>query len=89
MTHVFTVSAIGRKAAKTAGPARTKNERLEATDFGIGGVHEADNRTIEDARTIRLDAKESRTFAKALLNPREPTDRLRKAARRYLDTIER
>ena len=101
---------MARRAAKTASPAQTRNERLEArvsreqkalfqraaelqgrtlTDFVIASVHEAALRTIEEIRTIRLDADESRVFAEALLNPREPTDRLRKAARRYLDTIGR
>lgn len=97
-------------AGKTATPARTRNERLEArvsreqkalfqraaelqgrtlTDFVIASVHEAALRTIDEVRLIRLDAEESRAFAEALLNPREPPDRLRKAARRYLDTIGR
>lgn len=35
-------------------------------------------------RIIRLNAKDSRAFADALLNPREPNARLRAAARRYL-----
>jgi uncharacterized protein (DUF1778 family) len=38
---------------------------------------------------IRLNAEESRIFAEALLNPREPNERLRAAARRYREFIGR
>jgi uncharacterized protein (DUF1778 family) len=50
------------------------------TDFVVASVHEAAVRTIADMRTIRLSAEESRTFADALLNPREPGERLRASA---------
>ena len=59
------------------------------TDFVITSVHDAAVRTIEEVHLVRLTADESRAFAEALLNPREPTDHLRAAARRYLDTIDR
>ena len=59
------------------------------TDFVVSSVHEAALRAIEDSRLIRLNADESRAFAEALLNPPEPSERLRKAARRYLDTVGR
>jgi len=59
------------------------------TDFVITSVHDAAVRTIEEVHLVRLNADESRAFAEALLNPREPTDRLRAAARRYLETIDR
>jgi len=38
---------------------------------------------------IHLNAEESRAFAEALLNPREPSERLRAAARRYREFIGR
>jgi len=57
------------------------------TDFVVASVHEAAIRTIEDMRVIRLDAAESRAFAEALLDPREPNDRLKEAARRYRETF--
>lgn len=59
------------------------------TDFVISSVHDAAVRTIEEVHLVRLNADESQAFAEALLNPREPTDRLRAAARRYLETIDR
>ena len=54
------------------------------TDFIVASAHQAAVRTIEEMETIRLGAEESRAFVEALLNPREPAERLRAAARRYL-----
>lgn len=59
------------------------------TDFVIASVHEAAVRALDEAQTIRLTQRESRAFAEALLNPREPSPRLRQAARRYLDAAGR
>lgn len=57
------------------------------TDFVITSVHEAAVRAIDEAQAIRLTAEESRRFAEALLEPREPTDDLRAAARRYIEAV--
>lgn len=57
------------------------------TDFVIASVHAAAVRTIEDMHAIRLTARESRAFADAMLNPREPTPRLKAAARRYIERL--
>lgn len=73
--------ALFRRAAELQG--RT------LTDFVVTSAQEAALRTIEDFRTVRLNTAESRAFAEAVLNPLEPTERLRIAARRYLDFIER
>lgn len=59
------------------------------TDFVIASVHEAAVRTIEDMQSIQLTAQESRAFAEAILNPREPAPRLRAAAQRYVETLGR
>lgn len=59
------------------------------TDFIIASVHEAAVRTIEDMQSIQLTAQESRAFAEAVLNPREPAPRLRAAAQRYIETLGR
>jgi uncharacterized protein (DUF1778 family) len=50
----------------------------------IASVHDAAIRVIEETQTIRLSAKDSRAFAEALLNPREPNVRLKEAVQRYL-----
>ena len=54
------------------------------TDFVIASVHDAAVRVIKETQTIRLSARDSRAFADALLNPREPNSRLKAAAHRYL-----
>lgn len=54
------------------------------TDFVIASVHDAAVRVIEETQTIRLNAEDSRAFAEALLNPREPNAKLKATARRYL-----
>lgn len=59
------------------------------TDFVIASVHEAAVRAIEEMRAIQLTAQESRAFAEAVLHPREPSPRLRAAARRYIETLAR
>ncbi|TIO13039.1 MAG: DUF1778 domain-containing protein [Mesorhizobium sp.] len=56
------------------------------TDFVIASVHEAAVRTLEDMQAVKLTVKESRAFAEALLNPRDPGPRLRAGAQRYIAT---
>jgi uncharacterized protein (DUF1778 family) len=55
------------------------------TDFVVSSAHDAAVRTIEEMQMIRLSAEDSRALAEALLNPRKPTERLRAAARRYME----
>jgi uncharacterized protein (DUF1778 family) len=57
------------------------------TDFVVSSAQEAAVRTIGEMEIIRLNAEDSRAFAEALLKPREPTERLRAAARRYREFI--
>ena len=59
------------------------------TDFVIASAHDAAVRTIDEMQTIRLNTDESRAFAEALLNPREPNARLKIAAQRYLRLLGR
>ena len=59
------------------------------TDFVIASVHEAAVRTIDDMQAIRLNEQESRAFVEAICNPREPTPKLKAAARRYIETLGR
>lgn len=56
------------------------------TDFVIASVHEAAVRALGDLQAIKLSEDESRAFADALLNPREPSARLKAAARQYVAT---
>lgn len=71
------VHALLKRAAEIQG--RT------LTDFVVASAHEAAVRVIGEVQAIRLTAEESRRFAEALLEPREPTADLRAAARRYVE----
>jgi uncharacterized protein (DUF1778 family) len=53
------------------------------TDFVVAAADEAACRAIEQTEIIRLSLEGQRQFAKALINPPEPTPALRRAARRY------
>jgi uncharacterized protein (DUF1778 family) len=57
------------------------------TDFVVSSAQEAAVRTIGEMQIIRLNGEDSRVFAETLLSPREPTERLRAAARRYREMI--
>jgi len=57
------------------------------TDFVVSSLQEAAVRTIEEVQIIRLSAADSRAFADALLHPRTPNEKLRAAARRYMETM--
>jgi uncharacterized protein (DUF1778 family) len=57
------------------------------TEFIVSNLQDAAMRTIADTQIIRLNAEESRAFAEALLNPRAPRQKLRTAARRYMETF--
>ena len=59
------------------------------TDFVIASVHDAAVRTIEDMQSIQLTAQESRAFVDSILNPREPSPRLKAAAQRYMKALGR
>ncbi len=59
------------------------------SDFVIASAHDAAVRTIEEMEIVRLGAADSRAFAEALINPREPPAALRAAAQRYRSTVGR
>lgn len=53
------------------------------SEFVVASAHEAATRVIQDHETIRLSRAEQVAFVNALLKPRAPTARLRKAAAKY------
>jgi uncharacterized protein (DUF1778 family) len=53
------------------------------TDFVVAAADEAACRAIEQTEVIRLSLDGQRQIADAILNPPEPTEALKKAARRY------
>lgn len=58
-------------------------EGRSLTDFVVSSVQAAAEETIERHQVIRLSARDSLIFAEAILNPAEPNEHLRAAAKRY------
>ena len=59
---------------------------LTVGEFIASNLQHAALRAIEESELIRLTAEESRSFAKALLQPRPANAKLKEAARKYLKT---
>jgi len=53
------------------------------TDFVVAAADEAACRTIEQTEVIYLSLEDQRQLAEAILNPPEPNEALKKAAKRY------
>lgn len=53
------------------------------TDFVVAAADEAACRTIEQTEIIHLSLEDQRQLAEAILNPPEPNEALKKAARRH------
>ncbi len=86
---------IARLEMRTTPEQRVLIDRAAAysgrsvTDFVLASVQEAAVRTIQDHEIIRLTAKDSLVFARALLNPRAPSASLLKAAKTYKKIVGR
>ena len=57
-------------------------EGQTVTDFVIAAAQSAAERAIERHKVLRLTAEQTQAFADAFLNPREPSEVLRRYARR-------
>jgi uncharacterized protein (DUF1778 family) len=57
------------------------------TDFVLAASREKAVETLQEAQLVRLAAEDQKRFAEALLNPWEPSRRLRDAAKRYGRTV--
>jgi uncharacterized protein (DUF1778 family) len=53
------------------------------TEFVVNSAVEAANKTVEEQEIIRLSQRDRTALIEALLNPPEPSPRLRRAAERY------
>lgn len=56
---------------------------LTLTDFMISSMQSAAVRAIQEHEMMQLIGRDREVFLEALLNPPEPSERLRAAARRY------
>jgi uncharacterized protein (DUF1778 family) len=57
------------------------------TDFVVAAADEAACRTIEQTEIIHLSLEDQRQLAEAILNPPEPNEALKKAAKKYRQLI--
>jgi uncharacterized protein (DUF1778 family) len=57
------------------------------TEFVVSSAQEAAARAVRDHEVLRLSARDQKVFVDALLRPKAPNSRLRKAARRYRSLI--
>ena len=71
-----TQSELIDRAAKILGRSKT--------DFIVDTLQQAAMKAIKDVEMMELNAKDSLALAKALLNPIEPSNKLRDAAKRYI-----
>ncbi|RVU15482.1 DUF1778 domain-containing protein [Methylobacterium oryzihabitans] len=62
-------------------------EGRSITDFVLTSVQDAAKRAIAEHEVIRLSVRDSRAFVEALLNPREPSARMRERAAAYAALI--
>ena len=53
------------------------------TDFVVATVQAEAHRVIEQHQTLKLNLEDSETFVNTLLNPPQPNDALKAAAKRY------
>lgn len=57
------------------------------TEFLVSCAHDAAKRTVQEHEILKLSAGDRDAFVSALLKPPVPGKRLRKAARRYRNTM--
>ncbi|MDE2361116.1 MAG: DUF1778 domain-containing protein [Hyphomicrobiales bacterium] len=58
-------------------------EGRSITDFVLASVQDAAKRAIAEHEVIQLSVRDSKAFVEALLNPREPGDRMRERVAAY------
>ena len=63
-------------------------EGRSVSDFVIAAAHASAQRAIENAQIIRLSVEDQRRFAEALINPPEPNEALRRAAKLHAEHVE-
>ena len=59
-------------------------EGRSITDFVLTSVQDAAKRAIAEHEVIQLSVKDSKAFVEALLNPREPSKKMRERAAAYV-----
>lgn len=58
-------------------------EGVTLTDFAVSSMQRAATSAVQEYTRIELSERNQRTFAEALMNPPEPNEALREAAKAY------
>ena len=77
---------IGESAAETLERAAAYAE-TSVTDFVLANAVAAAERVIESHEKITLSTRDWEAFYDALINPPEPNEKLKEAARRYRERV--
>ncbi len=64
-------------------------ERRKLTDFCLAALADAARRTIAEHETLSFSERDRQAFFEALVNPPEPSDRLRRAVAQHKRRIGR
>ncbi len=76
----MSVYAVLKRAAELKGRS--------ITDLVVSAAQDAAQRTIEEEGIMRLSAEDQVRFAKAVINPPAPNAALKRAMRRYRESVE-
>jgi uncharacterized protein (DUF1778 family) len=79
---MFKINGAGRQNA-AVGTAQRRTIRLQMNRTAKKELLEAAVGTVQEQDVITLSARDRQVFVKALLKPKPPGQRLRKAAKRY------
>lgn len=58
------------------------------TEFLVNSMYDAAKRTVQEHEMMELSARDRKAFVSALLKPPAPGKRLKKAAQRYINTMD-
>jgi uncharacterized protein (DUF1778 family) len=62
-------------------------ENITLCEFLVKSAREAADSTISNHNVLKLSAEDSRAFADAILNPKEPNQKLKDAMKRHQQVI--
>jgi len=92
--HAGAAAKTARLEARITADQKSLFQRAAAltgrslTDFVIGSAQEVASRTLREHEAMTVSARDREAFVAALLNPPAPGKRLRKAARRYRESMD-
>lgn len=83
------IQARATKQAKELLETAAAMQGVSLSEFVLASALERATETVHAHRYVQLSARDSRAFAEALSNPREPNEALLAARDRYLVEVER